>query len=233
MHRRYCALLIPLGLLPAPAAKADSAFYFTASAGAFLAQDVIRPSTFSNSRGQTVPGTSTTDNGLGVSLNHGIGYRLGNGFRIEGELGYTHFGTAGATPAIAASGLAGSPGLARLNGSHLTTISGGARDIFTATVNGFYDLPVAGRFVPYLGMGLGIYRAEAEETRFADASGTQVLRGRSGHSANAMVLGEVGVTVALNADWAIAPAYRYEHLFVRGGGDVDGHVLRLAVRYNF
>lgn len=229
MHRRYCAPLAVLALLGGHPARADSDFYLTFGPGAFLAQDVIRAASFSNQLGRTASGTITTDNTVGFNLNHGLGYRLGHGFRIEVELGYAHFSIAGATPQVSAAGAV----FARLNGTRFATGSGGSRDVFTAKVNGFYDLPVTGRVVPYVGAGIGVYRAEAQETLFVDGAGATVLRGRSSHAGNAIVMGEAGLTVPLNPRWSIAPAYRFEHLFVRGGGDVDAHVLRLAVHYNF
>jgi hypothetical protein len=45
---------------------------------------------------------------------------------------------------------------------------------------------------------------------------------------------EAGLTIALDDQWAVVPAYRYEHLFVTSNAFRDNvNISRLGLRYSF
>lgn len=57
------------------------------------------------------------------------------------------------------------------------------------------------------------------------------MRGANGN--NALVLGEVGLTVKLDPHWSVVPAYRFEHLFAASSNEANASLFRLGVRYAF
>lgn len=203
-------------------AWAESPLYITGSLGALQPMDLSRSTTFGNALGQTGPGTNTTTFNAGPAVTLGLGYRLPWGFRVEGELGYAHYMTDSASP------LSTNGAFPALNGTRLPRTSGGSHELFTATLDGFYDLPVPGRFVPYVGGGFGYYHAVGEDTTFG-----HVFRQRGETGDNVVVLGEVGLTMKLDAHWSVVPAYRFEHLFAADHGDANASLFKLGMRYAF
>jgi opacity protein-like surface antigen len=222
MASRAALLSVGFILLSANSALAQTPFYITGSIGAWQRTDDSRSTTFFNSRGQTGAGTNTTTFNPGPVVDLGLGYHLPLGFRIEGELGYAHYSTDTASP------LGTTRPFASLDGSRLSTTSGGDLSTFTATVNGFYDLPVGGWIVPYVGAGAGYYHAWGTDSVFGGRF-TQHAR----TSDNALVLGEVGLSFKVSDTLSVVPAYRFEHLFASGEPGWNVNIFKLGVRYAF
>jgi opacity protein-like surface antigen len=112
-----------------------------------------------NNFGTTGPATDTDTFNPGPVVNLGAGYRLPYGFRIEGELGYAYY-TADTISPLSTNGA-----FPALTGARLPLQSGGERDQYSFTTNAFYDLPVAGQFVPYVGAGVGVYHGTGPGAR--------------------------------------------------------------------
>jgi len=219
--RSRIALTVALCIVTCTA-WAQGPFYLTGSIGGILPMDVSHSTTFFNVLGTTGPGTNTATYDAGPQVNVGLGYRLPLGFRVEGELGYAHYLIDSVSPLSTNGAFPG------LNGTRLSRSSGGSHDLFTATLNTFYDLPVPGRFVPYIGGGVGYYHESIDTATF---QGRFVQHGST--IDDAMVLGEVGLTVKLNSRLSVVPAYRFEHLFASHGLAANASVLKLGLRYAF
>jgi len=222
MTSRAALLSAGIILLSANSVLAQTPFYITGSIGAWQRTDDSRSTTFFNSRGQDGAGTNTTTFNPGPVVDLGLGYHLPLGFRVEGALGYAHYSTDTASP------LGTTRAFAALDGSRLSTTSGGDLSTFTATVNGFYDLPVAGRVVPYVGAGVGFYHAWGTDAVF-DGRFTE----RASTSDNALVLGEVGLSLKISRALSVVPAYRFEHLFASGRPGWNVNIFKLGARYAF
>jgi opacity protein-like surface antigen len=228
MRRQACALFTFATMIcAAHAASAQSPWYITGSAGALLRSDASASPRLSNGFGTTGPGTLTATYDPGPVFNLGVGYKLPLGFRVEGELGYAHYSFDSENP-LSTDGT-----FPPLNGSRLALQSGGGHDQYSATVNGFYDLPIPGWIVPYVGAGFGVERTNSQTAHF---SGPGVQFTSLGSDKTwPVILGEVGVTITLDERWAVVPSYRFEHVFASGAGSVlyNANIFRLGVRYSF
>ncbi len=211
-------------IIMAHAALAQSPWYVTGGAGIFLRSDSTRSATLFNGLGTTAPGTDTSSFNPGPSINLGVGYKLPLGFRVEGDFEYDRFSTSSVSP-FSTDGTF--PALA---GNRLGVVSGGNRDSYSATVNVFYDLPVPGRFVPYVGVGAGASHGESQTGIFA-GPGVSKFTGIGTSGNYALIAAEIGLTIAINQNWAIVPSYRYEHGF--STGPLDANILRVGLRYSF
>jgi len=210
-------------------ASAQSPWYIEGSAGTQVRLDSSRSTTFRNlNNGATGPGTNTASFDAGYVVNLGLGYKLPFGVRVEGELGYAHYSVNGITP-VSTDGT-----FPVLNGSRVALQSGGGMDQGSATVNAFYDLPVPGRFVPYIGVGFGAVLISEQATRFTNSSGTVQFNQNSSSIILPAMLGEVGLTIALDANWAAVPSYRFQHVFTQAGTFIDdSNIFKLGLRYSF
>jgi opacity protein-like surface antigen len=229
VRHQVCVLVTCAGVLGAAhTAAAQSPWYITGSAGAVLRFDASRSTTFSNHFGTTAPGTNTATYNAGPVVNLGVGYQLPLGFRIEGELGYEHYTTGSVSPAVT------NGALPLLNGSRLTLQSGGGHNTYTGTINGFYDLPIPGQIVPYVGAGFGVEHTNQQTGYFAGAYGVPRFTMGSSNTTNAVLLGEVGVTFKFNANWSVSPSYRFEHIFTTDNAfPNNANIFKLGVRYTF
>jgi opacity protein-like surface antigen len=143
------------------------------------------------------------------------GYKLGNGFRLEGEFGYSQFKAKSAT----------------VNGTSVAISS--KADVYSLTVNGYYDLVVAPGFVPYVGGGIGVAKIDVG-TATATVGGTTVTAaGRD--ETDLIAFGEIGIAIGLDKNLDVVPSYRYVWLNdgKNGFDDDTAHMLRLGVRYSF
>ena len=229
-HTIFPLAIIAGTVLAAHGAAAQGAWYISGSAGALLPSDNSRSVTISNRRtGVSSPGTNTTTYNPGESFNAALGYILPLGFRVEGELGYQHYLTSTVSP-LATNGLFPTD-----NGSRLTNPSGGGHNLFTATANLFYDLPVTfAGITPYIGAGAGYYHENYATAVFTRSFDSQFTAG-GGNDGNAIVLGEVGASYPLSPSLNLTASYRYEHLFRNrsSGTEVNGNILKLGLRYTF
>lgn len=210
-------------------ASAQSPWYVEGSAGALWRLDSNRSTTLGNSSGATGPGTNTTTYDAGYLVNLGLGYKLPFGVRVEGELGYAHYSANGISP-VSTNGA-----FPLLNGSRLALQSGGGVDQGSATVNAFYDLPVPGRVVPYIGAGFGAILTDAQTGHYVNSSGTvQFTQSLAATVINPAILAEVGLTVALDANWAVVPSYRFVHVFTESDAfPIDENIFKVGLRYSF
>jgi opacity protein-like surface antigen len=191
--------------------------------------DTSRSTTFHDvNTGASGPGTNTATFDAGYVFNLGLGYKLPIGVRVEGELGYAHYSVNGVSP-VSTNGA-----FPPLNGNRLGLQSGGGIDQGSATVNAFYDLPVPGRFVPYIGAGFGAVLTSAQTTHFANARDTVQFTQNGGSAVHPAILGEIGLTIALDGNWAAVPSYRFEHVFTDSGAfPLDENIFELGLRCSF
>jgi opacity protein-like surface antigen len=207
----------------ASAAQAQSAWYISGSAGASFFPDQTDNTTL-RSAGTSAHATSTRSFSTGVAVDAAIGYHLPMGFRIEGEFGYLNSSRDSTT--IHTS----NPAQSAFNGIRFTSPSGGAINVFTATANIFYDIPVnfAG-IAPYIGAGVGYYHVSADTVNYGAPFR---LTGGGLNQSNAVMLAEAGVTIPLTPNLKLIPAYRYEHFFDDANG-MDSHQIKFGLRYDF
>jgi opacity protein-like surface antigen len=119
-----------------------------------------------------------------------------------------------------------------LNGSRLDLVSGGVRDQYSATVNAFYDLPLSGPMVPYIGGGAGVSHLNQALGVF---SGPNVVRFTqlSSTSTDPAILGETGVAIAVNGNWSVVPAYRFEKVLTPSGAASSNiNIFKIGFRYS-
>lgn len=212
---------------PAYEVRPSSRFYFEGSLGILSPTDVSHDTTFTNRAGLTTYGHDKTTYDIGPSLTVGLGYRLMGGLRLGAELGYGHFSTSTLHPRT-------NTGTATmLNGSGVSTLSGGDNNLVTMTVAAYYDLPISQTVKPYLGIGGGWYHLDAGALYFADSSGANLFSQSGVNSDNGMFLGEIGVSIAIDSRWSVVPSYRYEHLFTSSGPAMDLNLFKVGARYNF
>jgi len=225
MHLRRICCAAAMGLLLVPAARAQSRWYVSGSLGTYFRENESGPEGITN-HVVTGPGTATDTFDPGLLANLAVGYRLGAGLRLEAEAGYAQYQTATTNPQSAF--------FPPLKGQQFTRETGGGHTILMGTLNLFYDLPVPGRFVPYIGGGLGGAHTETQHSRFLDASGNGFLEG-GGESTRGVALVEGGLNIALGAHAALVPAYRYLHFFGLSSsrGDEVAHIAKIGLRYSF
>ncbi len=207
-------------------ALAQSRWYVAGSAGVLLQEDQSFSTVIHNSFGKAAPGSNTDTFAPGTELSASVGYRLPRSFRIEGEFDYSQ----NSIDTISPNAFGALPLVA--NGSRQDVRAGGQHHQYAATINLFYDLPRRGRFVPYVGGGVGYYHGDASTTFSTTPIGAP-FTGHGYESDNALVLAEGGVSIALDDHWAVVPAYRFEHLFYDGRSAVDDHIFKIGLRYSF
>lgn len=158
--RRSC--LTALAILGASASSswaADPAgWYVSGQAGAAWQDD------FSTHGAMSLHGESDP----GFDVVGAVGRNLGNGFRLEGELGYRQIDLSKVS--ITNDGGAGAAaGTGSLNGVTTNNVSGGSH-VVSFMGNGFYDIALPNtRFTPYIGGGIGFARVEANDWRADNA----------------------------------------------------------------
>lgn len=143
------------------------------------------------------------------------GYRFGNGFRVEGEVGYTSIDDAS------------------LSANGVTIDLSADIDIWTFTANAFYDISVNDWVSPYVGGGIGVARQDVGSVT-ATFGGTSVTT--SGDSSTDLTaFGEVGLNLHVTANLDIVPAYRYQWIDngCCGFDDTTAHILEAGLRYKF
>jgi opacity protein-like surface antigen len=225
------ALLAGAGAICAAhtAAAQSSNWYVEGSAGALFRMDATRSTTFTNlTTGVMSPGTNDLTFSPGFVGNLGLGYRLPFGVRLEAELGYAHYSANAAYPV--------SRGVASFNGRGLGLQSGGNFDQGTATANVFYDLPIAGRVTPYIGGGFGAALTGYQGSIFSSTTGTITtgLNSAGGTVVYPVILGELGLNIAVAPNWTVVPSYRFEHVFNPSGAFTNNqNIFKVGLRYSF
>jgi opacity protein-like surface antigen len=153
----------------------------------------------------------------GYSLNGALGYRFGNGLRIEGELGY------------------GRAGVHRLTGNGVrANFSDVDVNLYSATLNAFYDFETGTNFRPYLGAGVGAVHTR-QSSGTASVPGVGTFNVGKDDSTDLTVLGEAGVNMVINQSWDLVPSYRFQWVdsSVNGSDDSFAHIVRIGLRYSF
>ncbi|MBX9634910.1 MAG: outer membrane beta-barrel protein [Magnetospirillum sp.] len=182
--------------------EAKAEWYGSASAGGLFLQD----------RDGTVSGSKVkVEYEPGFAVYAAAGYKFDKGFRLETELGY---------------GQAGYDSLT-VNGTKYA--ANGDINLYTGTVNGFYDIKTGTAFTPYVGAGLGAARSEVSAANIAG------VRLDDTSSTDFTVLGEAGVNYAVGTKTSIGVAYRYNHVFDGNSGldDDAAHIVKANARLAF
>jgi opacity protein-like surface antigen len=148
------------------------------------------------------------------------------GFRIEVEGGYAHYTTASASP------LSTNGAFPTLNGSRLGSQSGGAHNEYSATFNAFYDVPVSDWYTPYIGAGVGVVGTNIQTGVFAGPGGIPQFTQIGRNATDALMIAEAGMTIKIDAKWAIVPSYRFEKVVTNGTLPENNNIFKLGVRYS-
>lgn len=206
-------------------ARAAGPWYVAGSIGGYFREDATGSTTITNGV-TTAPAEVARSFDPGALLNATVGYRFPVRLRAEIEFGYAQYGADSITPMV--------PPFPALNGVTFSHPVGSNLHRLMGTANLFYDLPVAGRFVPYVGGGLGVMHVQPVTIAFQSASGTR-FTSRLGGGDKGVALLEAGVTVALTDAIAVVPAYSYIHSAgsVHNNGTEIAHVVKLGMRYSF
>lgn len=151
----------------------------------------------------------------GYAIWAALGYRFGNGFRAEVELGY------GRIEAESVSFLG------------VSVPVDGTTDLFSGTINGFYDFNVGGVVTPYIGGGVGVLHSSVDEVTATVGSTTITAEGDD--STDLTAFAEAGVAVSVAQQLELVPAYRFQ--WVNNGedgfDDDMAHVVKVGLRYTF
>ena len=116
-----------------------------------------------------------------------------------------------------------------------TSASGNA-DSWSAMINGFYDFDTGGKLTPYVGLGLGGARIDADG--ISPVSGTRVDDSDFGFAYQ----GILGISYELSEQWSATADYRYfsapDLSFGAGNGtgvdsNFDSHSVMVGLRFNF
>lgn len=201
-----CAVALAVG----QAAAADAprpGFYVGLSAGGMFQQDI------DVTAGGTT-GTFSFENGFNFGA--ALGYRFGNGFRVEGEFNY------------------GRNSLDNLKLLGVTVNLTGDTDFYTFTGGVYYDFNIGMPITPYLGVGAGVtYQNTGTVT--GTVGGVTATLASGGDSTDFAAFGEIGFSYALSNRVELVPSYRF--LYVDDGGSgVDNtlqHIVKLGLRISF
>ena len=195
--------------------------------GGYFREGDDGPDTFHHLDAPTtlVTGTDKRNFDAGETFAFALGYRVAPHIRIEGEFDYVTYTGSSLRPATTA------PGFADLHGQAFDRTSGDRFSRYEGTVNAFYDFnPIAGRFTPYVGAGIGASSDHQNMGDFKDASGV-LFTSSGGSSTQGLALVEGGVAVALTPSLSLVPAYRYTRFFA-DQEDV-AHTAKVSLRYSF
>lgn len=173
----------------------------------------------------TAPGTFRFAYDPGWTGTLALGRRITPRLRLEGEIGVTVFSAGTDHPFTTSSNFP------NLRGETYWRHSGLQYSRTTETVNVFYDLkPIAGRFTPYLGTGVGASNGHKSAGVYVN-SGGHTLSYAASASVQPVALAEGGINIALTPRLSLAPAYRYVR-DLGSGGDI-AHVAKLGLRFAF
>ncbi len=158
-------------------------------------------------------------------MNAALGYRLNSHIRFEGEFDYTEYTGSAIHP------LTSAVGYPEENGQAFSHTSGDNFSRYGATANVFYDFsPIAARFTPYVGAGVGAVRTQTNSGLFTNASGF-TFGTAGGSSTQGLAMAEGGINVAVAPHLSLVPAYRFVDYFSKGQD--AAHVVKVGLRYSF
>jgi opacity protein-like surface antigen len=227
MRYRVCvAFVFSIMLCMVGPALAQSPWYVEGSAGALWRMNASDSITITDSHGIVAPGTNTNTYSPGPVVNLGLGYRLPLGFRVEAEFGYAHYDTNTISP------LNTTGAFPNLTGGSLALQSSGGHDQYSGTFNAFYDFSMFGRFVPYVGAGVGGFSNKSQAGYFT-GPGVPLFTQFAGSSTHAGVIAEAGVAIGLDAKWAVVPSYRFQYQFTSSPATPnEANIFKLGLRYS-
>jgi hypothetical protein len=88
-------------------------------------------------------------------------------------------------------------------------------------------------YVPYIGVGGGLETINAETVTVAGPGGVPHFTEFGGNATDAIILAEVGMTIALNEKWSVVPSYRFQHVFLNSAAFPDNaNIFKLGIRYS-
>jgi len=227
------ALLVGVSVVSTPARSADLPWYVSGSAGTYLRQDNNRSATTEvenpgNGNSIIFPSSNTTTYDPGEFGSVAFGRAIVWGFRAEVELDFAHYSPSDFTPSPSNGNT-----IVGVSGTKFTTSSGGTRNRFMGSANLFWDAPLNGYLKPYVGAGVGFATDSGSAATFTNPNGWTFTQAAAQTTAP-IVLGEVGLAVALSPRWSIVPAYRYVHFFESGNTIAEAaNIFKLGVRYSF
>ncbi|MGE0095346.1 MAG: outer membrane protein [Alphaproteobacteria bacterium] len=205
------AALVATTLLTSSAAIAAEPNWYASGAGG--------ATWFEQADGQANGNSLETSFDTGYVFLGAGGYRFGNGFRAEGELGYRR----------------SSADTTQVNsGPEFNTE--GSMSALSFMANGYYDFDVGMKIKPYIGGGIGVARVSANDLRF---NGSQLADDSDAVFAY-QAIGGLGYDLTQNLTAFVE--YRYfatlDPTFnATSGGDYESqfmsHNALLGVRYNF
>jgi len=236
LKRRACAgIAVLAAAAPSLAQAADSGFYGQLYAGPTAVQDM--------NFAEAATANLAVNPGVGFVLGGEVGYRLTDSFRFAFDLGYGRNDLTGqfqqnGQVLVPCGELPNSPCLAPNIDGHVANLSGFGM--------AYYDLPVGGAFKPYLGLGLGLLRADLSVGARATMNNGTVSRFAILDGADTVLgyRGTVGVRYEMGASH-LSLGYSYgttNRLRVPGKGpnvtfDFDRrlttHAFKAGVTYNF
>jgi len=202
-------------------ASANAPFYLTGSAGILLPSGGQDQTTSNGTYYGDQVGTNNYNYDSGPYVNLGFGFKLKNGFRVGGELGYADFSTTSVRITNTGTDLDGNRFKAHSSINH-----------YSLTANGFYDLPVDGPVVPYVGAGLGFAVATMSD-RTVSTSGCYCSYTYGGTETFAVIQAELGANINFGEHWSIVPAYRYEFMGNFSSSYFGAHIFKVGVSYTF
>jgi opacity protein-like surface antigen len=187
------ASAVSLGATSATAAESN--FYIAGNLGLFQHQDL----------GDAYGDELSFESGL--YLSGAAGMDLGNGVRLEVELGSTSF-----------------DGDELDTGSGTLDASSVEASATLVTLGGYYDIQTQGSVSPYFGAGFGLASYTLEE------SGVELV-----DDTDLTAFGELGLNINASETVTIAPSYRY--LWIDSGeygiDDSTAHIFKLGARFAF
>jgi OmpA-OmpF porin, OOP family len=207
MKKTMAAVVAAAGALALSAGGAQAQFYISGSAGLLMPEDIS-----ASAAGTTIK--AELDNG--PALNFALGYKFTMGLRTEVEAGWAR------TKITGFSGPGGS-----------VSASGGDNNVWSGTVNAFYDFNTGTSLTPYLGGGIGAANIESSTITVGGVTG------RTGSSTDFAWMLEGGVAIAVAPNLSIVPAYRYFRInsgSSSGGVSVDdtsAHIIKVGLRLTF
>ncbi|HAW54150.1 MAG TPA: cell envelope biogenesis protein OmpA, partial [Hyphomonas sp.] len=179
----------------------------------------------------TMGGTSDADETIGFDL--GLGYGFDNGFRLEGVGGYGDDDLS-----VPAASYNGAP-------SGAVPATAGNLQTMELMLNGIYDFNREGEIQPYVGLGLGVLRANAKANNLVFTNGTDVsaANGFSDSDTGFAYQGLLGLGYKVSDQLTLDLGYRYKVAEgldfggVHGGpnydADYEAHLATVGMRFAF
>ena len=144
-----------------------------------------------------------------------LGYKIGNGFRIEFEVGYAEYD------------------LKDITGNGVTRSLSGTNKVLSFTGNAYYDFRIWPGINPYIGGGMGMAHVDRGSVSLTAGGATATVGVNNKNDFTAVF--ETGLNIELTRNIELVPAYRFQWVEdgSKGVGDDQIHQARLGLRYTF